>query len=158
LMWHDQKLPWIALTLAVSFGFYGLIRKTVAVSPTTALTVECVVLAPAACFFLLYAATASSGSMHQMIIQSDWRTAFLLSLAGVVTAIPLLMFGAAAKRLSLRTLGFVQYIGPTCQFVMAVFWYQQPWTNWQLASFAIIWVALMIYTIDSIVRRNDLKN
>jgi len=132
--------PWIALTLAGSFGLYGLVRKKVNVNSLHALLVETAVLFPVAvlALFLAPAATLSPGT---------WG---LLCTLGVLTATPLLFFGAALRRLNLSTVGFLQYIGPTLQFAVAVLLLNEALDTTKLGSFVLCWVGIGIYVADSI--------
>ncbi|WP_428938480.1 EamA family transporter RarD [Fontivita pretiosa] len=135
-------LPWIALALAVSFGFYGLLRKLAPVGAMPGLTVETAILfVPAlATIFLYQPANAPA---------IDPKSLALLMLAGVVTAVPLLLFTAAARRLRLATMGFLQYLAPSCQFLLAIFAFHEPFSGADLTSFCLIWTALLIYSLDS---------
>ncbi|MBI4404840.1 MAG: EamA family transporter RarD [Deltaproteobacteria bacterium] len=144
------SFPWIAFTLAFTFGFYGLVRKLLAVDPMNGLFVESLLLFPLAVAALLFMnhqgslAYLSNGSM----------VTALLTLAGIVTVIPLWLFVVAAKRLNLSTVGFLQYIAPTLQFLIAVFVFKEPFTSLHLLVFGLIWFALALYSLDSIIRRN----
>jgi chloramphenicol-sensitive protein RarD len=134
------KLPSVALALAITFGFYGLLRKTIPVGALVGLTVETTLLAPLA---LAYSLVCSNpGALSP-------ATHGLLALAGPVTALPLLMFAGAARRLRLSTMGFIQYISPTCQFLLAVFAFGEPFTRVQAVSFSLIWAALAVFSVDS---------
>ncbi len=133
--------PWLALSLAGTFGFYGLVRKTVDINSLLGLLVESVLLVlPAALMLTWIPAPASSSG-----------TFGLLSLSGVLTAVPLLCFGAAVRRLRLSTMGFLQYIGPTLQFLVAVAVLHEPLDRAKLGSFAICWLAIAIYVADSVL-------
>ncbi|MCX6905011.1 MAG: EamA family transporter RarD [Verrucomicrobia bacterium] len=135
--------PWIAVSLAGSFGLYGLVRKKVDVDSLHGLTVESALLLPiaAALLSLLPGAKLSS------------NTWLLLSLSGVITAVPLLLFGVAVRRLQLSTLGFLQYIGPTLQFLLAIYIFREPLDRMKLVSFALCWLAIAVYVADSILNR-----
>ncbi len=137
---------WISLTLALSFGFYGLIRKVAAIDALGGLTVETAILAPLALAALLYAANTGTGEFGR-----DLTMDLLLILAGPVTAAPLLMFAAGAKRLRYTTMGLLQFIAPTLQFLEAVLIYHEPVRPAQLATFALIWVGCGLYAWSSIV-------
>ncbi len=137
---------WISLTLALSFGFYGLIRKVAAIDALGGLTVETAILAPLAMAALLYAANTGTGEFGR-----DRTMDLLLILAGPVTAAPLLMFAAGAKRLRYTTMGLLQFIAPTLQFLEAVLIYHEPVRPAQLATFALIWVGCGLYAWSSIV-------
>jgi chloramphenicol-sensitive protein RarD len=136
---------WISLTLALSFGFYGLIRKVAAIDALGGLTIETALLAPLALGVLLYASgngTATFGQSGTMDL--------LLILAGPVTALPLLMFAAGARRLRYTTMGLLQFIAPTLQFLEAVLLYHEPVRPAQLATFALIWLGCGLYAWSSI--------
>ena len=135
---------WISLTLALSFGVYGLIRKTVAIDALGGLLVETMVLAPVAAVALLLASSAGAAAFGNTA-RTDW----LLVLAGVVTAAPLLLFAAAARRLRYATLGLLQYIGPTIQFGLAVFLFDERLRLTHLVTFGLIWAGCAIYGWDS---------
>lgn len=135
------SLPWITLVLALSFGTYGLLRKQVLLDGLSGLFVETLLLLPLALLAL--------GALSQMQLShftQDARTPVLLVASGVVTAIPLLAFAGAARRLRLATLGFLMYINPSIQFLIAVFVFKESISAPQLASFALIWLALLLYS------------
>ncbi len=132
-------LPWIALSLAGSFGLYGLVRKKLNVNSLHGLLVETVFLVPPAVYMLLRPGQASgTGSL------------VLLSFSGIITAVPLLMFGAAVRRLPLSTMGFLQYVGPTLQFLVALVAFREPLDRVKLTSFILCWIAIAIYVADSV--------
>jgi chloramphenicol-sensitive protein RarD len=137
------QVPWIALALALTFGCYALLRKIVPVDGLVSLTVETLFMTPVALAYLSYlAATAQVTGNRPEILG-------LLALGGPITTIPLLFFGAAARRLRLATLGILQYLTPSLQFSLAVVAFREPFSTAQLASFACIWTAIAIYTADS---------
>ena len=136
---------WISLSLALSFGFYGLIRKVAAIDALGGLTIETAILAPVALAVLLYASTNGSGAFGR-----DGTMDLLLILAGPVTAAPLLLFAAGAKRLRYTTMGLLQFIAPTLQFLEAVLIYHEPIRLAQLATFALIWLGCGLYAWSSI--------
>lgn len=138
------RLPWIALTLAFSFGTYGLLRKKAPLPSLPALSLEMTLLFPLALVFLL--ALAANGQSHFM--SNGLPTTLLLLVTGVITAVPLLLFGAATKRIHLSTIGILQYIAPTLQFLIGVYIYNEPFTRTRLLGFSIIWLALLIYALD----------
>jgi len=142
-------VPWVALVLAFSFAFYALIRKTARVKPLPGLAVETALLAPVALLFL--AASASSGGLY--FGTGSWRLDVLLAAAGLITALPLVWFNMAAQSLPLSTLGFLQYLSPTGQFLLAVLVYGEPLTRDRLVAFACIWIALGIFTVDQLQTR-----
>ena len=142
------RLPWIALVLALSFGFYGLMRKTAQLGALEGLTLETLILSPFAAGALTYwtvqgsSAFASGGAG-----QAAW-----LLLAGPLTAIPLLLFAAGARRITLTTLGLVQYLSPTIQFLLGVWLYHEPLAGARLVGFVLIWSALAVYSAESLWR------
>jgi len=140
----DGRIPWIGLGLAVSFSLYGLIKKTVPLPATASLTAEGVVLAPLAVVYIVLLQLAGSGSF---IGQGAWHTALLVA-TGPVTAVPLLLFGAAARRIPLTTLGTLQYLAPTLQFLLGVVVYGEVMPAARWIGFGLVWVALVIFTVD----------
>lgn len=144
LTWHLGHLPWIALCLALNFGIYGLIRKVVPVGALEGLTAEALIVLPFGIGYLAWLSTDASAALPAR----DLSIQLLLPLAGVATVLPLLFFNEAAQRLSLSTIGLLQYIGPSGHFVLAVFVYGEPLTEAHLITFACIWTALVIYSID----------
>jgi chloramphenicol-sensitive protein RarD len=140
--------PWIGLTLALSFALYGLIRKVAKVDSLVALGLETAFLTPLALAYLVFLAAMGAGAMGTQGLGVD----LLLLLAGPVTAVPLLLFGHGARRLNLSTIGLLQYIAPSMQFFLAVFWWQEPFTAAHIVTFALIWTGLAIYSQDSLRR------
>ncbi len=144
--WHLGHPPWIALFLAVSFGLYGLLRKQARVDAVSGLTVETALLAPFALGYLLILGVGSGGAF----LAGRPIDNLLLPLAGVITALPLIAFTAAARRLRLTTIGFLQYITPTLHFIFAVVLYHEPFSTGDLISFALIWTGLLLYSADAL--------
>ena len=142
-------VPWVSLVLAFSFGLYGLLRKTARVKPVPGLAVETALMAPLALLYL--ALVASGGGLY--FGTGALPLDLLLMAAGLVTALPLLWFTAAARLLPLTTLGFLQYLAPTGQFLLAVLAYGEPLTRDRLLAFCLIWIALAIFTADQLRRR-----
>ena len=138
--------PWIALTLAISFGFYGLIRKVAPVSSVVGLTVETLWLSIPALVYLVYLDRLGQGAIFRVSFKLD----LMLMGCAVVTAFPLLFFTLGARRLYLSTLGLLQYIAPSCMFILAVFFYDEPFASAQVVTFILIWIALAIYSTDSV--------
>lgn len=140
------QLPWIALVLAFSFGFYGLIKKRVGpkVDAVSGLTLETAWLAPLAVVQLVFVAMTTGLTIGTV---SGWHT-FLLVLAGAVTAIPLLLFAAASRRLPLIYMGFIQYFAPFIQFLVGVVVLQEPMPLERWIGFGLVWVALVVLTFD----------
>jgi chloramphenicol-sensitive protein RarD len=139
-------VPLIAVTLAVSFAFYGLLRKTVAVDGLTGLLVETILLAPLALGYIVFL----HGVGRSAFVANDPATCALLAASGVVTAVPLLLFTAAARRLRFSTLGFLQYLAPTIQFLLAVLLFHEVMTGRKWIAMALIWTAVAVYLVDSL--------
>lgn len=139
-------LPWIALALATSFGLYGLLHKLTKVRPIAALALETGALAPAALAYLLFATEPTGGAL----VTASALPQTLLVLAGPVTALPLLWFASAARRLRLSTLGLFQYLAPTLALLVAVFLYGEPFGRAHAAAFGLIWSALALYSADAL--------
>ncbi|WP_040978177.1 EamA family transporter RarD [Oceanobacillus jeddahense] len=133
--------PWISLLLALSFGFYGLIKKTVNLHAMYGLTIETLVIAPVALLYLIVIPSEGSFTFSPLFGADN----LLLIGAGIVTAVPLLLFAAGAKRIPLAMVGFLQYIAPTIMFFLGVFLYNEAFTIHHMITFALIWLALIIY-------------
>lgn len=142
-------IPIIALTLAFSFGFYGMVRKKIAISSIPGLFIETIVILPIALIYLNFL-VQNEQSVFNTLSSYDMT---ILSLSGLVTVVPLLWFNAAATRMSLTALGFIQYIGPTVAFLVAVFVYDEVLNVNKLITFTLIWVALVIFSLDGLKRR-----
>jgi chloramphenicol-sensitive protein RarD len=136
---------WLSLLLALSFGFYGLLRKVAAIDALGGLTVETLLLAPFSIALLFHASQGGTNAFGQ-----STHLDLLLALAGVVTALPLLLFAAAARRLPLATLGLLQYIAPSLQFAEAVLLFGEPVRTVHIATFALIWSGCALYAFDTI--------
>jgi chloramphenicol-sensitive protein RarD len=145
------EVPWIALTVATSFALYGLVRKVAPVESLVGLTVETMFLAPPAVVALAFWAARGTLMLGTLGMPTD--AAVLAS--GVVTAVPLLCFGAAARRLPLSTMGFLQFLAPTLQFLFALFAFGEPFREEQWAGFSLIWSALVIVTVDALLARRS---
>jgi chloramphenicol-sensitive protein RarD len=141
------EFPWIALTLALSFGLYGLIRKVAPVGALVGLAVETMLLSPPAVIYLIYLNSQGADTILRVSLKLD----LLLIGCAPLTAAPLLFFTLGAKRLYLSTLGLMQYIGPSGMFLLAVFYYNEPFSTSQVWTFALIWAALGIYSTDSVI-------
>ena len=139
------RLPWIALVLAFSFGFYGLIKKLAPLGPLHGLTLETGILFLPALAYLIFTEINGTGAfLHDTPLAS-----ILMIGAGLVTTIPLLMFASAAQRIPLTMLGVLQYIAPTIQFALGVFLYKEPFDRAHLIGFGIVWVALIIFWVEN---------
>jgi chloramphenicol-sensitive protein RarD len=147
LTFSAGQLPWIGLVIAMTFGLYGLLRKTAALGALEGLSVETLVLLPAASVFLL---VPDAGSSHAF--GSDLPLSLLLIAAGPVTAIPLLLFAYGARRIPLSLVGLLQYIGPSLQLLIGVWLFNEPFGGSKLIGFALIWSGLLIYSVDGLAR------
>jgi chloramphenicol-sensitive protein RarD len=149
LTWQAGQLPWIALVLAVSFGIYGLLRKTAPVGAIEGFALETLLLAAPAATLLGWwtwrGASALAGGDAGLV-------AWLL-LAGPVTALPLILFAAGARRLPLATMGLLQYISPSLQFALGVWVFDEPFGGTRLTGFALIWMALLVYSAEAFAAR-----
>lgn len=135
-------VPWIALGLALSFGFYGLIRKLAPLGALEGMSLETMLLAPLAAVALLWGHQSGSMPAH------DTHTWLLFLLCGPVTAIPLLLFSAGARRVPLSTMGILQYLTPTILLFLGTLLYDEPFAGPRLAGFVLIWTALLLYSVD----------
>uniref|UniRef100_UPI00404877DA EamA family transporter RarD n=1 Tax=Aliarcobacter sp. TaxID=2321116 RepID=UPI00404877DA len=139
-------LPIVSLALALSFAFYGMIRKKINVGSIVGLFTETLILMPFALIGIYYLISINKISF----LNSSEYIDIMLTLGGVITIIPLLLFNGAATRMKLSTLGFFQYIGPSCSFLLAVFIYNEELSFDKLITFCLIWIALVIFSLDSI--------
>ena len=144
-LWEFDSLPWIALSLAFTFSFYGLLRKMIPVKPLVGLLMETVLIAPFAAVMIVVWNVDGTEN-----IGGDWRIVFFLVGAGVVTSLPLLWFTNAGKRLRYTTLGFIQYITPSIQLLIGVYLYHEPFTPTHSITFGLIWAGLVIFSINSL--------
>ena len=142
------SIPFIALGLALSFGFYGYFRKTAQLGPATGLFAETAMLAPAAAAFMIYTFMTAGPGIH-----ADPTSLLLLALTGPATAIPLLLFAFAVRRLRLTTIGMFQYLAPSIQFLVAIYLFGEHLNGLRLVSFALIWLSLIVFSYDSFARR-----
>ncbi len=138
------RLPWIALVLALTFGFYGLLRKVAVLGALEGLTLETLMLAPVAAIVLGWWTWHGQGALaHADVATLGW-----LVLAGPLTAAPLLLFAAGARRIPMATLGILQYISPTLQFALGVWVFNEAFEPGRVVGFALIWTALLIYSVE----------
>lgn len=138
--------PWVSLTLAFSFGLYGLVRKTAAVGALVGLTVETLLLTVPAGIWVIHLHRVDAGAF----LHSGIHTDLLLLGTGILTATPLLLFNLGAKRITLASLGFIQYTAPTGMLLLGISLFHEPFTRVQALTFALIWTALAIYSWDAI--------
>lgn len=141
--------PWIALALAFSFGLYGLIKKIAPLGALQGLSLETGLLFLPAALYLLYSYFQGMGAFGR----EGLSVTILLALAGIITALPLLLFSSAARAISLTLLGILQYIAPTVQFLLGVYLYNEVFTFTRLIGFSLIWVALLIFTFEGLNER-----
>jgi len=144
LTFQAGQLPWIALILASSFGVYGLLRKVATLGALEGLTLETMVLLPAALAGFWYLQASGSARFPT----PDTATNLWLLGVGPLTAVPLLLFATGARRLSLTTLGLIQYLSPTLQFLIGVWVFREPFSALRMVGFGLIWAALVLYSID----------
>jgi len=141
------RLPYIALTLSVSFGLYGLVKKISPLGPLHGLTIETGILCLPALFYLIFVESNGTGAF----LHTGPTSALLMIGAGLVTTIPLLMFATSARLIPLWVVGLLQYIAPTLQFIIGVFIYKEPFSHEQLIGFSIVWIALIIFLVENYV-------
>ncbi|SFL76728.1 EamA family transporter RarD [Rugamonas rubra] len=147
LTWQAGQLPWIALTLGLTFGGYGLLRKMAALAALEGLSFETMILFPAA---LAYVVWLSLHGQNTFLNSEHDATRWLLAAAGPITAIPLLLFAAGARRIPMSVLGMLQYISPTMQMLLGVWFFHETFTPERLAGFAVIWGALGLYVAEGL--------
>lgn len=152
LAWDACRMPWIALVLAASFGLYGLMRKTAALGALEGLSIETMLLFPFALGYVVW--LTMTGANAFVNTQSDF-TRWLLVAAGPITAIPLLLFAAGARKIPLSVLGLLQYIGPTIQFALGIFLFHEAFTSGKLVGFLMIWSALALYAAEGLWKRSN---
>ena len=142
-----QVAPWVALILALTFALYGVVKKSLDTGPVVSVTAELAILAPFALTWLVVVHVRGDGHFG-----ADLVTSLMLAFAGVLTAIPLILFSYATRRVSLATIGLVQYLNPTLQFLVATLIFREAFTMWHAVAFALIWTALAVYTAASLRR------
>lgn len=145
LTWQFGSLPWIALGLAFTFSMYGLLKKIAPLGSLQSLTLETAILFVPGMLYLFWIERQGSGAFGH----GGASTSLLLAMAGVITALPLLLFGSAARRIPLTMIGLLQYIAPTVQFSLGVLLYHEPFDSIRLVGFSIIWVALVIFWVEN---------
>lgn len=142
------RFPLISISLATSFAIYGLLKKKMQLNATAALTVESMWMMPAAAAYIIFLCSRGQSALCHF----DPVIYLLLFGAGAVTAIPLLLFGKAAERIPLSTLGFLQYVSPTGQFLLGILLYHEEFSSAHLVCFCCIWVGLVIYSVDMLLQ------
>jgi len=148
LAWQLGHPPWIALTLAFSFGLYGLVRKLAPFDSIRGLAIESGVMFPPALLYLLWCEHSGQGAF----LHGHWRDDLLLVAGGPVTAVPLLLFSLSAQRVSLLALSVVQYLAPTVALVLGILVFHEPFGAARQVAFSCIWAALLIFTVDALLR------
>lgn len=152
-VWVYGSAPWVALALAFSFGFYGLVRKVVPVEPMPGLFVETLLLSPLAWGYILYLlAVGRAGFLHQ-----GPAVDLLLLGAGVATSTPLMLFARGARNLRLATLGIMQYISPSCMLLLGVFAYGEPFGTDRMVTFLFIWAGIALYVAEGFRSQRELS-
>ncbi len=140
-------IPLVSIALAFTFGFYGMIRKMINIGSIVGLSVEIIILFPFSLGYIIY--LLNSGGIA-FIQNSGTYVSFMLTLSGLITVIPLLLFNGAATRMKLATIGFFQYIGPSVAFLLAVFVYNEEFNFHKLITFVLIWIALVFFSLDAL--------
>lgn len=152
-LWQFGSIPYISLTLALTFGLYALIRKKIGVDSQSGMLIETLWLLPVAAIYLFFIADTPTSHMTQNSLSLN----LLLMAAGVVTTIPLMFFTAAATKLRLSTLGFFQYIGPTLMFLMAITFYGETIGEDKMYTFIFVWAALGVFILDALYYQRRLR-
>jgi chloramphenicol-sensitive protein RarD len=145
LTWQGHHFPWISIVLALTFGFYGLMRKTAALGPLEGLSLETLLLFPLAAAYLAWAAALGNSAF----VRADVALRLVMMAAGPITAIPLLLFAAGARRIRLSTLGLLQFIAPTLQLLLGIWMFHEPFGGARMWGFVIIWAALALYSAEA---------
>jgi len=153
LAWYLGATPWVPLALAVTFGFYGLVRKKLNAGPMIGLLWETILLSPLAIVYLTW--WVAPADHH--FFNDGTGISLLLVGAGVVTVLPLVWFNMAAKRLTLTTIGFMQYIGPSISFLTAVFLFDEVFTPGHMVTFTLIWIALALVSVEPFFRARRIR-
>lgn len=152
LTYDFGRLPWIALGLATSFAFYALLKKKTSMPSLQGLFLETSFLAIPLTVYLITLQRSGQGAFGN----GDWQTSILLVMAGVVTALPLLLFSEAARHVPLTLLGILQYVAPTIQFIIGIVLFHEPFSHSQLIGFSFIWIALIVFTLEGTAERRRL--
>ena len=142
LTWENGGLPWVSIVLAVSWGFYALFKKTLPIGPAQGFFLEVLILAVPSLAYVIWLQSTGAGHFGNR----NWSDVWLLMGAGLVTAIPLILYANGAKLLRLSTIGIMQYIAPTLIFLVAVFVFREPFSNETAVAFVLIWSGLVLYT------------
>ena len=148
------KLPWISLVLALSFGSYGLMKKLTPLGSLQGLTLETAAVFLPAFVFLIFEQTQGVGAF----VNAGLGTTLLLAATGIVTAVPLMFFSAGTRMVPLTTIGLLQYVTPTAQFFLGVFVFKEPFSSDRIVGFIIIWIALILFTLENLIHNGSLRN
>lgn len=148
------KVPWVALGIAFSFAIYGVLKKKIQLDATRGLAIETLFILPFALVFYIYLMSTSGISL----LYIDRKTDFFLILGGVVTAYPLILFAKGAKALPQSVLGFIQYFCPTIVLILGTVLYNEPFTNVELISFSFIWLAIIIFSLSTIIENRKKRS
>ena len=140
------EFPIVSIILALCFGTYGLLKKVVHIDAISSITIECIVTAPAGLIYVIYL-----WQQHQMSFGLN-MSSFWLLFSGAITAIPLILFSAGAKRIPLSLIGFLQYVGPTIMFVLGIFVFKEPFSIDQLITFIFIWTGIVLYSLSQYIK------
>lgn len=140
------QIPWVSISLALTFALYGLFKKLVEADAIISLALETIFITPFAIVYLLFVESNGTGSLAHV----STLIIFLLIISGILTAIPLLWFGIGQKRVSMFTMGFLQYIAPTINLILGVFFFHESFTSIEFISFSFIWLALVVFTFSHI--------
>jgi len=146
-IWQLGELPWVSLSLAFSFGFYGLLRKQIEIDSFNGLLMEIIIATPFAIGFFIWKYQAGDNAFFAF----DWQLNGLLMLTGIITIVPMALFAASVKKVNLSTIGFIQYLAPSLTFLLAIFLFKEPLGTGQLLSFSLIWIALIFISWEAIV-------
>lgn len=138
------QVPWIALALALTFGFYGLTKKIIRADSILGIAYETLFVTPAALFYLIHIQVKGTAAFGT----ESLTTTLLLAGTGIVTAVPLLLFAEGARRISLTMIGFFQYISPTLTLILGILVFKEPFSHTQLISFSFIWLALIVFSLS----------
>jgi chloramphenicol-sensitive protein RarD len=153
LTWQGRHFPWIAIVLALTFAFYGLMRKTAALGPLEGLSLETLLLFPLAAAYLAWAAFIGDNAF----VHADFALRLVMMAAGPITAIPLLLFAAGARRITLSTLGLLQFIAPSLQLLLGIWMFHEPFGGARMWGFVIIWAALALYSAEGLLRSRRIE-
>lgn len=146
------EFPFVSIMLALSFGVYGLLKKIIHIDAISSIAIECIVTAPAGIIYVIYL-----WQQHHMTFGFN-MSSFWLVFSGAVTAIPLILFSAGAKRIPLSLTGFIQYVGPTIMFILGIFVFKEKFDVHQLITFIFIWIGIILYSISQYmnIKRNPI--